>query len=176
MRELLRTIGRRSLVPSSRKTSSVVSRVYIRFKMVISFLRVISGFPRLRTDYMPYAHRGRERVTRKSPRPHLGARKRPRPPDRGRALLTCQHFSMSARICFASYRYNLTHPKGSNRHRYRGGPQKKRISWVRCVRLFVARRRPTTTPTGYERRAAPGRYPVSRLGKHAREQRGPTAV
>ena len=82
MRELLRTIARRSLVPSSRKTFSVVSRVhtrFARFKMVMSFLRLKSGFPRLRTDCLPYAHRGCEQVIRRGPRPHLGARKRPRP-------------------------------------------------------------------------------------------------
>ena len=72
MRELLRTAVRRALVPSSRKTSSVVSRVHIRFarfKMVISCLRLKSGFPRLRTDCMPYAHRGCERVIRRGPHP-----------------------------------------------------------------------------------------------------------
>jgi hypothetical protein len=69
-----------------------------------------------------------------------------------------------ARRCFASYRHNLTRLKGGNRHRYRGGPKKKRRPRARCARLFLARRRPTTTPTGYERRAAPR----TRLGKHCR--------
>lgn len=51
MRELLRTIARRSLVPSSWKTSSVVSKVhrrFARFKMVISFLRLSRCFQHCR--------------------------------------------------------------------------------------------------------------------------------
>ena len=51
MRELLRTIARRSLVPSSWKTSSVVSTVhrrFARFKMAISFLRLSRCFQHCR--------------------------------------------------------------------------------------------------------------------------------
>ena len=81
-RELLTITGRRSLVPFSWTTSLVPSSVHrrtARFKMSMSFLRLISGFTKPQSYYMRGAPREREQPL------HRGFRPQPFAPERAGA-------------------------------------------------------------------------------------------